>query len=170
MKAFSRSLNKMKINNRDRYDCLSLFAMLLNMSDFDEIFKFYSQIINIYGNPTLTSAKELVDKLIASNHLDGFEFEDICNSTINEELENKDEKIIEDIDDLMITDDAIIHQSPFNVKAREKLELLDRIVNKISSNVDPTNPLYSKNIVLLFYKWFAYLPLWTCLLTDYKER
>jgi hypothetical protein len=170
MKAFSRSLNKLKINSQYRYDCLSLFAMLLNMSNFDEIFKFYSQIINIYANPSLTNAKDIVDELLASNCLDGFEFEEICNSTINEEVEKDDEKIIEDIDDLIVTDAAIIHQSPFNVKARERLELLDRIINKVPLDVDPTNPLYSKDVVLLFYKWYAYLPLWTGLLTDYKER
>ena len=33
-----------------------------------------------------------------------------------------------------------------------------------------TNPLCSRRIVLVFYKWFAYLPLWTSLLTKFEER
>ena len=56
-----------------------------------------------------------------------------------------------------ISDAAIIHQSPFNVKARERLELLDRIINKIPLKDKPTNSLYSREIVLLFYKMVCLL-------------
>jgi len=170
MKAFSRSLNKMKINNEDRHNCMSLFAMMLNMCNLDQIFKLYSQIIEIYGNPYSTDAKNILARLLESNRLDGFDIDEICGNTDKNEVEKEDGKPLEIIDDIYVSDEAIIYQSPFNIKTRERLELLDRIINKVHLKAEPTNSLYSREIVLLFYKWYAYLPLWTGLLTDYKGR
>ncbi len=170
MKAFSRSLNKMKISKVARHNCLSLFAMLLNMCNFNQIFKLYSQIIDIYANPHLKNATDILAELIESKGVYDSEFEEIYNTINNDEVEKDDDKPLEIIDDLYVSDAAIIHQSPFNVKARQRLELLDRIINKVPLEAHPTNPLYSREIVMLFYKWYAYLPLWTGLLTDYKER
>jgi hypothetical protein len=140
------------------------------MCNFNQIFKLYSQIIDIYANPHLKNATDILAELIESKGVYDSEFEEIYNTINNDEAEKDDDKPLEIIDDLYVSDAAIIHQSPFNVKARQRLELLDRIINKVPLEAKPTNPLYSREIVLLFYKWYAYLPLWTGLLTDYKER
>ena len=36
--------------------------------------------------------------------------------------------------------------------------------------IKPTNTLFPDKIVHLFYKWFAYLPLWLGTMTEFVER
>ncbi|CAF1533686.1 unnamed protein product [Adineta ricciae] len=64
----------------------------------------------------------------------------------------------------------IIHQSPFNQEAIRLYPSLTVLLNKKLCKVKPINPLYSPTLIRIFYRWWAYLPLWTGLLCNFKER
>ena len=65
---------------------------------------------------------------------------------------------------------AISHHSPFTVEALRRFPELSELLNSKTKYENVTDPLFCRRIVLVFDKWFAYLPLWTSLLTEFEGR
>ena len=74
------------------------------------------------------------------------------------------------MDEYFESHEPIIHQSPFNKEAIKRYSLLDEIIHKKTIKSDNNNALFSIPIVRIFYRWWAYLPLWTGLLFNFEER
>ncbi|CAF4624393.1 unnamed protein product, partial [Didymodactylos carnosus] len=89
-----------------------------------------------------------------------------------QESDVKDDKSMKQdfLDETDITMDPIIHQSPFNVKACADIPYLRQIIQKEELHKKPSNSLYSPKIIRLLHKWFAYIPFWSCIMTDFFER
>ena len=47
---------------------------------------------------------------------------------------------------------------------------LSELLNSKTKYENVTNPLFCRRISLVFDKWFAYLPFWTSLLTEFEGR
>jgi hypothetical protein len=43
-------------------------------------------------------------------------------------------------------------------------------ISKKKDKMDIKNPLYSKELIKIFYKWIAYLPIFTGVMHKYQER
>ncbi len=167
MKAFSRSLFKLNVSKETRHHLMSLFSILLNSTDLDGTFVLYAQIIYIYGDPYSEHTSEALSSLLSSS--DSSEFDII---PFLEENDVQDDQTNEQdfLDETDITTDPIIHQSPFNIKACTHILPLRRLIKKEKLETEPTNSLYSPKIIRLLHKWFAYIPLWSGIMTDFFER
>jgi hypothetical protein len=167
MKAFSRSLFKLKVSKDTHHHLMTFFAILLNSTDFEGAFNLYKHIIYIYGDPCFETAPEEVTLLLNIHDLSEFDIKPYL-----EESDVQDDKPIKQdfLDEIDITTDPIIHQSPFNIKACADIPALRRVIDKEKLGREPVNPLYSKQIIHLLHKWFAYIPLWSCIMTDFFER
>ncbi|CAF4095238.1 unnamed protein product [Rotaria sordida] len=134
---------------------MTLFAVLLNCHNVDGVFDLFEEIMNIYADPYNNQSSQRLSLLLDQSNVDEFPVEPYL-----DEIE-QDEEEPHFLDEIDITNDAIIHQSPFNVKACERMPLLKQLIRKEPMKKKPTNPLFSIAIVHLFYKWFAYVPLWS---------
>ena len=167
MKAFSRSLFALKVSTKTHSHLMTFFAILLNSTDFEGAFNLYKHIIYIYGDPCFEQAPEEVTLCLSTHDLSEFD----VNSYLEEKNVKDDKPIKQDfLDETDITTDPIIHQSPFNIAACTGIPALRRIINKEKLDKEPVNPLYSTQIINLLHKWFAYIPFWSCIMTDFFER
>ncbi|CAF1027129.1 unnamed protein product [Rotaria sordida] len=119
--------------------------------------------MNIYADPYNNRSSQRLSLLLDQSNVDEFPVEPYL-----DEIE-QDEEESHFLDEIDITNDAIIHQSPFNVKACERMPLLKQLIRKEPMKKKPTNPLFSIEIVHLFYKWFAYVPLWSGIMTEFVD-
>jgi hypothetical protein len=164
MKAFSRSLHKIENSREARHQLMTLFAVLLNCYNVDGAFDLYEQIMNIYADPYNEQSSQILSSLLDVSNLEEFPVESYLEDAETGEYEPHF------LDEIDITKDAIIHQSPFNVKACDRIPFLSQLILKEPFKKKPTNPLFSIKIVQLLYKWFAYLPLWTSIMTEFVDR
>ncbi|CAF1194000.1 unnamed protein product [Didymodactylos carnosus] len=74
------------------------------------------------------------------------------------------------LNEIDVTPDAIILQSSLNIKACADIPALRRIIEKEKLVGEPYNSLYSPKIINLLYRWFAYIPFWSCIMTNFFER
>ncbi|CAF3209067.1 unnamed protein product [Rotaria sp. Silwood2] len=160
MKVFSRSLNKIETSKDARRQITTLFAVLLNCHNVDGAFDLFEEIINIYADLYNNQSSQRLSLLLDQSNVDEFPVEPYL---------EEDEEEPHFLDEIDITADAIIHQSPFNVKACDRIPVLKQLIRNESTNKKPTNPLFSIEIVHLFYKWFAYIPLWSSIMTEFVD-
>ena len=163
VKAFSRSLHKLTSPREARRKIMSLFAILLNTNNVNGAYDLYQHLMTIYADPYNESSLRQLDSLLSTN-----------NSIIDDVEKYLDEKPDDGkephfLDEIDISKDAIIHQSPFNVKACACIPVLNQVIQKDTLDKQATNELYSPKIVQLFHKWFAYLPLWSCIMVDFID-
>ena len=172
MKAFARSLYKIENSKEARRRLMSLFATLLNSNTVDGAFDLYEQIMNIYADPYAEHSSRKLSSLLDTIDPTDDEIGKYLDDEIGKYLDdnNHTEEPPHFVDEIDITKDAIIHQSPFNVKARARIPVLARLIRKGVVTPPSTNSLYSPKIVQLLYKWFAYLPLWSCVMADFVDR
>ncbi|CAF1118318.1 unnamed protein product [Rotaria sordida] len=169
--AIARSLTTAHVDKKTRRATLHIFAFILCSNDIEQLYDILGSVINIFGDPNEQKAKEKLNKMLA------FEF------NVDEESESmlKDGKKIfqeakEMDDELRVVDEylrsntPIIHQSPFNKEAIRRYPDLANIIHNKSKIDKPNNPLFSLSIIRIFYRWWAYLPLWTGLLMNFEER
>jgi hypothetical protein len=167
MKAFSRSLFKLNVSKETHHHLMSFFAILLNSTEFEGAFDLYAHIIYIYGDPYSETSSEALTLLLSRSDLSEFDIKPFLEeSDVQDDKPNKQDFL----DETDITTDPIIHQSPFNIKACARIPPLRRIIEKQKLDTEPCNSLYSPKIIHLLYKWFAYIPLWSCIMTDFFER
>lgn len=165
MKAFSRSLAKVEKSKEARRRIMTLFAVLLNCYNMDGAFDLYEVIMKIYADPFNEESSRSLSSLF-NKSCDG-------QSLIEQYLdvdEDEDEDEPHFLDEIDITVDPIIHQSPFNVKACNRIPVLNAVILKQPVKKTPTNPLFSIKLVQLFHKWFAYLPMWSGIMTEFVDR
>ena len=167
MKAFSRSLFKLNVGKNNHRHLMSLFAVLLNSTDLDGIFDLYSRIIDIYGDPYCDRSCNELALLLSRSNSSEFDVTPHLEEKHVEDDKDHQQDFLEETD---ITTDPIIHQSPFNVKACDRIPALRSIIENKTLDKEPCNSLYSPKVIRTLHKWFAYIPLWSCLLTDFFER
>ena len=167
MKAFSRNLFKLNVPKQTHHDLMLLFAILLNTTELDGAFILLAQIVYIYGDPYSKNSSDALASLLSKSDLSGFDINPFL-----EESDVQDDKPIKQdfLDETDITTDPIIHQSPFNIKVCAGIPALRRIIDKEKVDPEPCNSLYSVKIIHLVYKWFAYIPIWSCVMIDFFER
>lgn len=164
VKAFSRSLHNLESSREARFKIISLFVILLNVNNLHGAYDLYEHIINIYANPHNQNSLTQLNSLLSTDQLTKEEIDQY----LDEKTENGEEPHF--LDEIDITKDAIIHQSPFNIKARNRMPFLNQIIKKEKLNDQATNQLYAPKIVQLFHKWFAYLPLWSCIMVNFIDE
>ena len=120
MKAFSRSLFKIKKSKDTRRRIMILFDVLLNCYNFDSAFNLYEGIMNIYANPYNEQSLQKLYLLLNESNADHFPIEP-C-------LDDGDR--IHFLDETDITTDAITHESPFNTKACDRIPVLKQLISK----------------------------------------
>ncbi|CAF1519903.1 unnamed protein product, partial [Didymodactylos carnosus] len=172
--AFARNLAKFQIPEKRRHPPIKLFALLLNTNESEQIFELFAKICAIFGDPQNCNAEADLDPILCVKELLKFDLEKyLCEDEEGDVLQESQVKGYQ-VEDLTISTSAIIHQSPFNIEMRKRTNILEHLLekNKTKQNQKqkPTNPLYSPKILLLFYKWFAYVPLWSCVFLEFKER
>ena len=82
------------------------------------------------------------------------------------------EQELAELDDNFLSSEPILHQSPFTKTARERSPALSNLMNP-SHKINPTeikNPLFSRELIKIFYKWIAYLPIFTGIMHQFQER
>ena len=147
---------------------MAVFGILLNTTDVNGAFDLYEKIVSVYADTQDEDASRKLKALLSTANQIDEEFDHYLNDELYEDDEKKDEPHF--LDEIDITKDAIIHQSPFNVKACARLPMLNRIIKKEKIHEQITNPMFSVKIIQLLHKWFAYLPLWSCIMSDFIER
>ncbi len=82
------------------------------------------------------------------------------------------EQELAELDDNFLSSEPILHQSPFTKLARERSPILSTLINpsKKANQSKIKNPFYSKELIKIFYKWIAYLPIFTGLMDQFQER
>ena len=77
---------------------------------------------------------------------------------------------LDELDETIHSNEAIIHRSPFNIEAIRRFPQISELLDSNKKYENVANSLLCRRIILVFYRWFAYLPLWTSLLTEFEER
>ncbi|CAF1135500.1 unnamed protein product [Adineta ricciae] len=169
--AFARNLTSAHINKKIRRGVLLIFVFLLCSNDIKQLYDIFGSLVDIFGDPNEQNAKQKFDQLVS------FQFdideESMAELTDTEKIfeaakERKDELIV--VDEYLRSSGPIIHYSPFNREAIRLYPTLTVLINKKLSKFKSTNPLYSPSLIRIFYRWWAYLPFWTGLLFNFKER
>ncbi|CAF0860081.1 unnamed protein product [Didymodactylos carnosus] len=165
MHAFARSLSKTEIKKEHRHITIKLFAILLNCNTIFDALRLFKTISSIYGDPLQTNVDKAIEPLLPVTDVLDFDLKEFLKDDTDDDLEE-----LSPMDDLLESSDPIIHQSPFSIIVREQILFLEKALSERSKPLIPsTNPYYSKKVNGLFYRWWAYLPMWTCILVDYKE-
>ncbi|CAF3959946.1 unnamed protein product [Rotaria sp. Silwood1] len=168
--AVARSLNAEKIDKKTREVVLYIFAYMLCCNDINQLYDTLGLVLNIFGDPNEQNAKEKIDRICSLKFNVDEESESILKDFDNifKTAEKKEEEL-KLVDEYFETDEAIIHQSPFNKEAIQRYPLLNEIVIKKKIKSSNKNTLFSASIIRIFYRWWAYLPLWTDFIFVFSE-
>ena len=112
----------------------------------------------MFGNPQAIDAEEILQMFLEAPYDD----KDILEKIDSCEFAMEDYSVdpLDEIDENMHSSKAIIHESAFNTEINPRLPELSELLNSKKKYENITTPLLSRRIILVFYKWFAYLPLW----------
>ncbi|CAF1680432.1 unnamed protein product, partial [Didymodactylos carnosus] len=98
----------------ETHHLMSLFSVLLNSTDVDGIFALYKQIVHIYGDPDSKNSSDTLALLLSESDLSNLDINPFLEeSYVQDDKPNKQDFL----DEIDVTTDPIIHQSPFNIKA-----------------------------------------------------
>jgi hypothetical protein len=169
--AIARSLTAARIDKKIRRGALHIFAFILCGNDMKQLYDVLGSVINIFGDPNEQNAEEKFERMLSLQ----LNVDDESLSMLSD-----DKKIFKEAkeknDELRVVDEyfrfnvPIIHQSPFNKEAIRLYPNLTTLINNKSKYGQIINPLFSPSIIRIFYRWWAYLPLWTGLLWNFEER
>jgi hypothetical protein len=169
--AIARSLTAAHIDKKIRRGVLHTFAIILCGNDIKQLYDILGTVINIFGHPNEQNAKEKFQQM-CSLQLDVDE-ESVTMLTNRKKIFKKAKKYNEElrlVDEYFRSNVPIIHQSPFNQEAIRLYPNLISLINKKSKDDTIFNPFFSPPIIRIFYRWWAYLQLWTGLLWNFEER
>lgn len=164
MKAFARSLRKLGISRELCQKINSLFGILVNSTNLSGGLDLFDTIIKIFADPALANAETLLNFSLNKNDVEETDLDVLLERNIEDEKEDSF------LDEMDVSNDRIIHRSPFSVIALTRSSHLNAIIRKQNNKVKVDNQLFSIPIVQLLYKWFAYFPLWSSVLTNFIER
>ena len=168
MHAFARSLSAANVAKRTRRSVMHVFALFINCGELELSFKFLKRLLHMFGNPHATDAEEILKRFLEAPYDDDSTSEKIgsCDFDVDDDLSDP----LDEVDETVNNSKAIIHQSPFNIEAIRRFPELSELLSPEKKYENVINPLFCRRIVLVFYRWFAYLPLWTSLLTEFEDR
>jgi hypothetical protein len=160
----------MKLKKNERHHCIKLFAVLLNTDTLENAFALFEKILTIYGDGNASNTDKLLSHIVDVTNVLDLDLQEF----LKDEIETVGESMTPPIEDTFASSKAIIHCSPFTCEARKRYPLLECILkmkkDKNSNCNIIINPHYSPDIILTLYRWFAYLPLWSCIMSEYYER
>ncbi|CAF1462902.1 unnamed protein product [Adineta steineri] len=169
--AIARSLNSAQIDKKIRRGVLHIFAFILCGNNLNQLYDILGLVIDIFGDPNEQNAQEKFEKMLALE-LDVDEESVTLLShpkEILEEAKKKDDKL-KIVDEYFRSNTPIIHQSPFNKEAIRLYPNLKKLIDNKSKYDKIVNPLFAPALIRIFYRWWAYLPLWTGVLWNFEER
>ncbi|CAM4834417.1 unnamed protein product, partial [Rotaria magnacalcarata] len=123
---------------------MTLFAVPLNCHNADGAFDLFEEIMNVYADPYNGQSAQILSSLLSKSHDYEFPVEQYL-----DDYENDDDTP-HFLDEIDITTDAIIHLSPFNVKAYDRIPSLKELIHKEPLEIKPTNPLFATKIYSCF--------------------
>ncbi|CAF4112966.1 unnamed protein product [Didymodactylos carnosus] len=168
MNAFARSLSAANVGKEIRKKVMHVFALFINCGEFEMSFKFLKRVLHMFGNPQATDAENILQMFLEAPYDAETTPEKIGSCDLEVEEDSIDP--LDAVDENMHSSKAIIHQSPFSIEAIRRFPQLSELLDYGKKFENVTNPLFCRRIILVFYKWFAYLPLWTSLLTEFEAR
>lgn len=168
--AIARSFTQANIDKKIRRNLLYIFALILCGNDIEQLYNLLGSLIDIFGNPNEQNAKEKFDRLLSRELSVDEESATILKDSDNilDNAEKNDD--FEEVDEYLRCNTPIIHQSPFNIEAIRRYPILKDLLNNKSKIGNNVNSLFSRSIIRVIYRWWAYLPLWTGLLWNFEER
>ena len=117
-------------------------------------------VINIFGDPHEGKSKEKLDKTLTLQlNVDDESQLVLKNSKKIFKIVKRKKEELRLVDEYFRSNIPIIHQSPFNVEAVRRYPVLADLINNKSLYSRADNPLFSRQIIRIFYRWWAYLPL-----------
>jgi hypothetical protein len=136
-----------------------------------QLYDVLGSIINIFGDPNEQNAEEKFERMLSLQLNVDDESVSILSDhkKIFQEAKEKNNEL-RVVDEYFRFNVPIIHQSPFNKKAIQLYPDLTALINNKSKYGKIINPLFSPSIIRIFYRWWAYLPLWSGLLWNFEER
>ena len=168
MHTFARSLSAAKVAKDIRKKLLHIFALFINCGELELSFKFLKRVLYMFGNPQATDAENLLETFLEAPYDDDDIPEKI--GPCDFEMEEDSTDPLDEVDENIHSSKAIIHESPFNIEAIRRFPELSELLDSKKKYENITNPLFCRRVIYVFYKWFAYLPLWTSLLTEFEDR
>jgi hypothetical protein len=168
MHAVSRSLAATSVEKKIRKKVMHMFALFINCGELEMSFKFLKRVLHLFGNPHATDAELILEAFLEAPYDSDDISEKIGSCDIEADEDSTDP--LDEVDETLSVSKAIIHESPFNVEAVRRFPQLSELLNSKTKYENVTNPLFCRRIVHVFYKWFAYLPMWTSLLTEFEDR
>jgi len=169
--AIARSLTAARIDKKIRRGVLHIFAFILCGNDIKQLYDILGSVINIFGDPNEQNAKENFERLLSLElHVDEESVSMLTDDKKIFEKAKQDYEELKLVDEYFRSNTPIIHQSPFNKEAIRLYPNLTTLINNKSKYGKIINPLFSPSIIRIFYRWWAYLPLWTGLLWNFEER
>ncbi len=169
--AIARSLNATHIDKKIRRGILHIFVFILCDNDINRLYETLGAVISIFGDPDEKNAQQKFEQMLSLLlNIDEKSAEILSDKKkILKQAKKRDEEL-RIVDEYFRSSAPIIHQSPFNKEAIRLYPNLVVLINKKSSYGKAINPLFSPSIIRIFYRWWAYLPLWTGLLWNFEER
>jgi len=168
--AIARSLTQANMDKETRKKLLYIFALILCGNDIEQLYDLLGELIEIFGDPNEQNAKKKFDRIVKRElYIDEESAELLTNGDKILANAEKDEDFIL-VDEYLRSSTAIIHQSPFNLEAIKRYPVIKDLLNNKSKLANNGNPLFSRSIIRVIYRWWAYLPLWTGLLWNFEER
>ena len=168
--AIARSLTQANIDKETRKKLLYIFALILCGNDIEQLYDLLGELIEIFGDPNEQNAKEKFNRIVKRELSIDEESAKLLKSgdKILADAEKDEDLIL--VDEYLRSSTAIIHQSPFNIEAIKRYPVIKDLLNNKSKLTNNGNPLFSRSIIRVIYRWWAYLPLWTGLLWNFEER
>ncbi|CAF1509386.1 unnamed protein product, partial [Adineta ricciae] len=168
MNACARSLSAANVAKGIRKKVMHVFALFINCGELELSFRFLKRVLHVFGNPYATDAENVLQCFLNAP----YDMEGIPENIGSCDFEVADDSIdpLDEVDENMQGSKAIIHGSPFNTEAIRRFPEISELLNSRKKYENITNPLFCRRIIYVVYKWFAYLPLWTSLLTEFEDR
>ncbi|CAF4236470.1 unnamed protein product, partial [Adineta steineri] len=154
MNAFGRSLSKLKLKKHVRRKAMQVFSILLNCNEMDQCYDLIGLIIWIFGSNELDTTEQVLDQVIKAGADYLPEFEEFFEDDSITKGDNLIEQELAELDDIFLSSQPILHRSAFTKLARERSPILSKIIDESKGNKekDIKNPLFSKELVKIFYK------------------
>ena len=171
MHAIAKNLTDASVEKETREHVLYVFALILCEIEMGKMYDILGSLVNIFGEPQNRNAANDFELLFVQQLLVDEESHSVLTDTerIFSEAKKMDEELSL-VDEYFRSNSAIIHESPFNKEAIRLYPAIEQLLNAKTNFSKVTNPLFSRKLIRLIYKWWAYLPLWTGLLIDFKTR